>query len=400
MSVGLTCVTDSKMTWEQTPGWTWRGATGAGCAAAAGGAGVPIGTGVAFPYTTTLDIRLEYEYVGSNQIGIFPGTSLTNGFLQTITTVAPYGSMGPASCWPQLGSARLGHCPMNGGVGGASAPVFTSAAAIAWTRFLSPESGQTAFACTPDYAVIDLGINDSASALANGTLPYTLAQLQTNVLAIIAILQGFGINKILIATCPPGFLTEFFGSLTTFQTGILATAIPPGATLAIVMNAAGANAGASPGGGYPGLAGAWFDAGNAGAVKGQAWVGLPSSGVPGTSVGKGAGEGPCTITSVAGFPTLTITSFTFLNTHAVGEPVFATREGYRQQYNYWMRCGVPGTIGTIDMARVCEIPAGAAALGVTQKHPYFYGDVDDIHPNTPAMYHAMAREFVVNVAGI
>lgn len=398
LSLGATCATDSQMTWEQTPGYTWRGTTGAGCAAAAGGAAAPIGTGVAYPYTVALDYRLEYEYAGTSPIGVFLGTSITNGFLQTITTPVAYGNMGSDSTWPKIASKKLGHCPMNGGVGAATTGTFTNITQIATTRLLSPESNYTAFANTPDYAVLDLGLNDSAT-------PLTLAQFQTNMLTIISNLKSLGITKVFICTIPPGYNTEYFGSLTTFQVGTLSTPITAGVAITTIgINAGSTVNGGNVGGGYPGLAGQWFDAAISTGTKGQLWVGAPANGVAGTSTGSGAGEGPITISTATGFAgaagVITFPAFTFQNTHTVGDLVMATREGYRQNYNWWIRSGIPSAMCTIDIGRTLETPAGGQFSGLFVRHPYFYQDLDDIHPNTPAAYAAMADTFVINVLGI
>ena len=60
----------------------WHAASNLGIAASgvAGAAGVPaVGGQTASPYQVPFDMRLEFEFVGSNPIGLWIGTSITNG---------------------------------------------------------------------------------------------------------------------------------------------------------------------------------------------------------------------------------------------------------------------------------------------------------------------------------
>lgn len=387
VSMGFTCGTDGKMNIDEVPGWTWHSATNTGQASSAGNAAVPTG-GTASPYIVPFDIRMEYEFVGRNQIGWVLGTSLTNGFLQTTGTAAPYGHMGPDNMWTQMAGNRLGHNLINGGIGGGSlASYTTSTSRLSWTRFNDPTTGTLFGGTFPDYAVIDMGINDSST---NALAP--LATFQSNYQTLIGQLQSAGFSKIVACTVPAGFLTEYFGSLTTFQTGVLASAVTAGSgKTSISLNAIGTtypvlNYASAPGGGPVATTqgGRWYDAANT--QTNSVWLELPASGIA---------EGPFTITAIAS-GVMTIVSSTFAFAHAQGAPVLATREGFRQNYNHWLRQLPPGIVGVIDFAKVSE----ASGLPPIYKNWYYYSQADDIHPNTPALYNAMAQEFTAGMVGL
>ena len=395
VSFGFTSASDSAMYVDSIPGYTWHGTTGAGYAANAGGAGVPSGTGTASPYWQMMDIRMEFEFVGSNPIGFYIGSSLTIGYCATFPGIA-FGKMGADNEWPQMAANRRGHLAVNGGLNGATCANFLSASTQPWTRFNDPTTGTLFGACLPDYAVIDLGINDSAT-------PSTLATYQSNIETIIANLQAAGITKIFICTTIPGFLTEtgvgYGGHYTTFQMGQLKAALAAGSasSLTVTGPVTPTTAQPGPGGGFPGPPATWYDASNTG-TPGLIFLEYPASGIS---------EGPITLTAASGTATLTLSfsgGFTFANAHAAGAPVFATREGYRQLYNHWIRTGVPGTMATIDMAKATETPALAVAggnlLAPSQKNWSLWGAVDNVHPYSPAVYQAMAQEADTLLVGI
>ena len=396
LSYGLTVATDNTVRLGADPGLTWHGVTGAGCAAIAGGAAAPLAAGTLSPATVVADVRLEYEFVGPNQIGFFIGDSLTAGSYASYSANS-FGQNGPASSWPMIGTIRLGHCAQNGGSGGAVSNTFLSTSALAYTRF--------DFAtCVPDYAVIALGVNDSATSnlttVAN--TPNTLANYTANILQIITNLQALGINKIYLCTIPPGPPTYITGSpATTFQVGTLGTAQTNGFGGAVispvVVNLPAGSSGGWPGAssstnayGPPGRATDWYNAAIATGPKGAIWIGIPGGNANTLGVTL---DGPYPVTIAAGGAGIAVTlttSGTTVYTHAVGEPVFALREGYRQVYNSFIRSQPPEISAVIDMA-----PAAEFGLSYpTQQSPLYYGVLADVHPQGPGLYNVMAQAFV------
>lgn len=401
ISLGFTCATDSHINCDRAPGWTFHGATGAGASSAAGNAAVPSGGGItASPYILPFDFRIEYEFVGNNQIGVFLGSSLTLGFTTTNIT-QNFGHMGPDNSWPGMVGLRFSHGISNGGVSSATTANFATVTNQSWTRFKDPTTGTLFGGTVPDYAVIDLGVNDALFGGTGGGVgaPITVATYQANMQAIIAILQGLGINRIYVCTAPIGYLTSQF-NLPTFQSGLLNAAVASGATTSLVTQTVTTTAGAyqtlwpsGPGGGLTAGTGSgpatnWF---NGSSVVNQCWLELPASGLF---------EGPMTVTGVAGATTLTLTisSFSLVNAHKLGAPVLSCAEGYRQSYNYWLRQVPPGVIGAIDMAAISE--GGGNGIPPIQKSWYYYSHADDVHPASPALYAAFAQQFAAGVLGL
>lgn len=378
LSVGFTCP-GVQVNNTQSPGWSW---VGTGSAAAAGAAAAP-GT-AAQPYKQYLDIRVEYQYVGTNQLGLFVGQSITAGWLNTISGSVATGHMGPDSTWPALAGLALSHSAMNAGVPQATSASWNVApgpANLLWARLLSPESGYTAFATVPDYAVIDLGVNDSSDTVARAGA--NLSLFQANFLAVVAKLQALGITRIYATTATPGYTVSVLASLPAWQAGGVQTALA-GATTSIVVKF---TAGPGPNGGQPGAGGAWWAAANG---PWRIFVGSPQNPV--------VNGGPITPTGVAGGSganlTLTIPSTNL--TAAVGVPVLTASEYYRQAINLWLRSVPPGVAGVIDFdADVTTQTYYPSAIG----RPEFYNNAGDVHPTGIAMYNLMASRFQAFTAG-
>lgn len=355
-----------------SPGLRWATA---GSAASAGTAAVP--TGALSIYSPLLDIRMEYEFVGSNQIGLFIGTSITNGVksAQVFTANIPIGHMGPDDAYPIMSGMRNGFCNINGGIGGVQTATWVNTAGLCWTRF-------DLTTCTPDYAVIDLGINDAAV----GLLP--LATFQANIRTIIAYLQSLGIYKILI--CTQSTITNV--SVFSSPAGVgmqLQAAKASGAigTLVGVGNQITAPYGGAALGGPPGNANAWYQG------AGGPWacyVELPTSNIF---------EGPFTITNsalAAGVMTLTVTG-SLVNNHELGAPVITQAEGLRQIYNNWIRSLAPGANMIVDMARISEWDfCFPPYIG----NPRYYGNSGDVHPANAGFYGDVAADIVNSLVGV
>jgi hypothetical protein len=387
--------------------FSWSATSLVAQSAQVGNTGVP--TGGTPSNNNWLDVRIEYEFVGENPIGLYLGTSLTAG-LMTLGGVYVFGNAGSDESWPQAVGLRLGHGISTSGVPGAVTATFTQGGGNvystnrAWSRFLDPTYPTLVWTggCTPDYAVIDLGGNDANPAI--GTV--SLATFQANIAAIIAVLNALGIYRIFICTVPP------LAPNTGFNSGALYAAVAASATTTIDVMQPGHNAQAAPAGGYPGAFGQWT------ATYGF-WLGLPQLG---NLNGSSSNTAPYPLTSAAAgaagnaFSTiLTVPSFTPGVAHQIGDPVLGGSEGYRQLYNQWMRQHVLGTLGTFDMAKVAEAPYGTAFLQTAaigdvpgagtayaggQQDVRLYGPAPNSHPQDPSLYEAMAASVVPQLIGI
>lgn len=454
LSYGLLAGADDKVCSTNCFGWTWHSATNVGCATAAANAAVP-GVGTQTPQQTTLDVRIEYEYIGRNQIGFFVGDSLTEGFLSSFLAI---GKMGKDSAWCNNGANRLGHCAINGGISGAQLTTFLSTVNIPWTRFDLGPGVNSGVSSTPDYAVIAMGYNDITAT------PY-LPVLQTNMLTVIANLKAAGIKRIYVATTPPMMnpgtaVTAIAGMLkATLTAGTLGTVDIVGPVVSTTTQ------GGVPGQGNPGIPGAWFTSGNVVTVAanvltggltitnvggfagvkvgmmvadtttpGNITVGTQVAAISGTTLTlsqasgtaaadtltfspygvvfelptNGTQEGPFPISAATGTTTLALTvGGTTVNAHALGCPVFMLPEATRQNFNDWLRSGVPGAMGTLDFAAIAEMPGKPAPVAVgdpslpfTQQHWEYYPYVGSPHPHSPALYSRWARELVAGLAGL
>ncbi len=450
ISIGFTVANDSKVVRAASPGWSWHGTTGTGCATAASAAAVP-GVGTQTAYYLPFDVRMEFEFVGSNQIGLFVGDSLTGGY---IANLAGVGRMGQDSTWPQMAANRMGALALNAGVNGATTGNWAQSGARMWSRFdLST--------CAPDFAVIGLGTNDMALA----PVP---SVFRANILAIISNLQSLGIKKIYLVTTPPFPGAAFYRQ--AIQAGILKATLAAGAlgSVTIVGPVTTTTAqGGVPGGGNPGATTDWYQSGTSFSVTSctttnnspvvtttnnfltantiGVYVGsyVSGTGIPaGTQVksvdsagqitlsnnctasgtvtlsfncntcyfelpSSGLMEGPFPITAASGTTTLTLTvSGTLANGHVLGSPVFVGAEGFRQIINDWMLQGVPGTIATVDLADPATAPGIPAVPGaanpqvpISQQNWRFYPTAYNAHPQTPALYGRWAQEFASSVSG-
>lgn len=378
ISLGFTVAVDSKINYSGTPGLCWHGASGSGFAAAAGGATYPGGAFNSNPYAATpMDIRIEYEYSGYQQIGLYLGTSITNGYdsVWSAAFTKWRAFNGPMNRFPDMACQRMGHCALNAGLGGASTDTYTNFTSQAWKRLFSPESNFTTMACTPDYAVIELGIND-------GVLLTTLATFQANIMSITNYLGNtLGIQRVYVTTATPGLLLNVVAP--TPVGGILAASTIAGAT-SFTMASPNTNVpvGGAGGfyGGWPGIPAMWYNG-----VSVPVYIDDPAS---------GWGEA-LTCSAAAGTTTITLTTSAAANAHSKGAPIYGGAEALRQQYNVWFRSGVPNTVATIDMSSISSEPTP----------PYkqlssYYPNIPDNHPTTLALYYNMAEQITTSILGI
>jgi hypothetical protein len=336
-------------------GYLW---TGSGSSAAAGSQAAP-GTTV-YAGAAAMDARLEYEFVGSNQLGLFIGTSLTVGLLGG---TSPYGAQGPDTAWPNQAGKRLGHCVMNTGEDGATVQfMFGSMQERFFTRFydtswIPGNAPLWAGGCVPDYACIHLPFNDTAQ---------TLAYIQGRILSIVAMLKAAGIHKIIMCTELPS------GT----PVGQLKQAVPAGANAGMILQGYPYTPDSRPFGGMPGPSANWI---------GQVWIEYPDSGIM---------DGPFSVTAINGSTgVMSLFGAVMAYPHPVGATVMFYNEGIRQLYNQWVRSGVPGTTGVVDLASVAE----QGSVPAFTNSPMFF--TNNIHSSSPAGYAAMAERFASSFAG-
>lgn len=344
-------------------GWLW---TGAGSSAAAGGTAAPTSTLTGDPTagqgTAAFDVRLEYQFVGSNSIGLFIGTSLTQGFIGSGNNGT---SPGPDHAWPNQAGRRLNHCIENGGqVGGTLAFGYSSSSELQFARFYDSSwtSGPPIWpgGCVPDYCVLHFPFND---------LGQSLTYLQTRMLQLVALIKSMGIKKVLLATelptaTPIGFLSAFYFA---------------GANSSITLQGYPFFTEGLPYGGSPGSAASWVT---------QIWIDYPASGLM---------EGPFTVTAAnSSTGQLTLQGGTsFANAHFINAPVFQYTEGMRQQYNQWVRSGPTGVDGVIDLALMAE----AGSTPPNTQSPLWYTQAANAHLSA-AGYAALAQHFASSFAGL
>jgi hypothetical protein len=381
LSIGFTCP-GVQVNSSSTPGWSW---VGTGSAASFLNAAAP-GTNPQ-PYIQMLDTRMDYEFQGSNEIGMVVGTSIDSGWLTTVVASVATGHMGPDNCWLQQAALRLAHHAMNGGVGGATAAANASSGNAAtfglvtnlsWTRFFSPESGYTAFACTPDYLIVNLGVNDGYAITT-----ITLAQFQAAIRAVAAIAVSLGIGRLYIGTAGTGF-TISLGNVAN-QAG-QASANPANPITSISI----ANVlGPGPNTGQPGAGSAWY---NAAGGPYQLYLGDPQNllGGPYTvSAVTSGGTGATLVLAISGAPARPANS-------RIGMPVLTASEYNRQNFNLWIRSLPPPFQSVLDFEIDSKSPFYyPSAVG----RPEYYANTGDVHPTNIGLYDAMASRFVNGLVG-
>jgi hypothetical protein len=106
-------------------------------------------------------------------------------------------------------------------------------------------------------------------------------------------------------------------------------------------------------------------------------------------------EGPFTVSAANTSGVLTLSGATFANTHAKGCVVLGYNEAVRQMYNDWVRSGVPGVCGVIDLATAAEV---GSTPPFTQS-PLFYSTASNPHMSA-AGYAAIAERFASSFAGL
>jgi lysophospholipase L1-like esterase len=146
-----------------------------------------------FGNTLALDKRIEYEYEGTNPIGLLVGASGDEGYNLTtaLDGAGGYEILPPHETWAGQHGLRTGTCWMNGAISAATQQPFRSADSLAYTRF---DLGGSV--TTPDFAVIGLGGNSMMAGTA-------LATIQSEYSDVVDAIKSFGIKRIFHETIVP-----------------------------------------------------------------------------------------------------------------------------------------------------------------------------------------------------
>lgn len=285
-------------------GWRQAWAVTSGSGSALAGSQNPAG---AFVSGTVLlgDIRLEYEFSGVQEIGLFIGDSISAG--QGDGNIA---NDYPSTLYHEtlVGAAeqRGGFAAINAGIPGSGAGLWGASTNWCWTRL---DLATT----VPDFAVIELGTNDVGSGA-------TLSNIQATTLGYIQRLRGLGVSRIFLCTIPPhyprtrGYLTA---NAAAGATTIQSSADPAAATSLLI-----------------------------GSGRNQEIV-TPSA---------VAGGGPYTIT---------VSALTKAHQGASGygegaeQVVHGASEIMRQQFNDWVRALPNAISGVIDIDAIIALSPGA-----------------------------------------
>ena len=239
-----------------------------------------------------LDVRVEYEFEGTNPIVMHVTDSLGVGYGDG---TQGYSSPGIASLpyeAPPVAAGLMGnYCVVNLGVGSATTGTFISPTAYGWTR---ADMATT----VPDAAVVQLGTNSLGAAYSTNAI-----NLNTHFETI----RALGIKKIYIVTLTPRGLTANAGTL--------------GADAA-----AGATSITSS-----------FNPGNVAIL-----------------IGSGMNQEQVTVSASSGTGPYTLTVSALANAHTSGENIVSGNELNRRRLNTWIRNVPYGITGVIDLERVVE----------------------------------------------
>lgn len=130
------------------------------------------------------DIRFEYEFVGTNPVGLYVGDSITEGYNPDVKPTLVHecfaGAYGLRNDMPWVNAGYFGLSASQG---------FGTATSRIYTRFDLTTT-------VPDFAVIDIGSNDVAGS-------QSAATIQTSLTNAIAAVRTLGVPRIYLATITP-----------------------------------------------------------------------------------------------------------------------------------------------------------------------------------------------------
>jgi lysophospholipase L1-like esterase len=458
-ALSIAWLTSSGATIYQDPfnaqGLVWHSATNVGLNAVGGAQAAPT-LGTSSPGYSSLDVRMDYELVGVNQIGLVLGDSMGNGTYPF--TGAKFGINGTDNCWPQKLGLKLGHCIINASGAGAQLGNYMNLSTGLLSRF-------DLATCPPDYAIIQLGYNDinfgalpvkvtnvsvtgttatvtaAGHGLSNGGLTTlytiigasgagagTMANIMNGNTYVVSGVSGNNFNVTVSATPSDAYSTggmtcAFFSN---YQQNMLAVienlnslgirrifigTIEGGCSYGLanswasgVLNAALTGGSAVTaytltgkfGGDQPGggLPGPTTNWVTSGGASTAFWLDSPNSGImDGPFLGAASGA------TVTGSGVTTVNgnpSFTPLSNHVVGAQVLGLNEGWRRLLNRWIKQGVPGVSGVFDFANEALQPMQEPR---TLNWDYYTNNNPGPHPSDPGLYEKWAQLATAGLTG-
>lgn len=264
------------------------------------------------------DIRIEYEYAGTEPIGLFVGDSITSGFGDGDTN-GESGLHGFESFPGVAGMAgRFNY--INAGATAYTAALWQPSTLWIWNRL---DLATT----VPDFAVIALGTNDISGSLPSGTY-------KANLGAVVNIVKAKGIKKIFLATIPPRVFPT--AGLLTVGASIGATSITSDTNFLGIT--------------------------------------YPSETTGTIQIGKGRLQETVVVSAASGTGPYTLTVGALGLNHVAGEQITAGKERIRQLMNDFIR-GVPyGVQGVVDLDAFIALTPGNVApdpriVSTDQLHP-------------------------------
>jgi lysophospholipase L1-like esterase len=258
-------------------------------------------SGFASPFggSALFDIRIEYEFVGTKQVGLFVGDSISFGTGDGDVTGTNRGPLAHEA-WPASAAARGGYCAVNLSV---PSGTITDAGSLATYWYTRADLATT----VPDFAVIALGTNSIGAAISANRAGY---------LALIQAMRDLGIGRIYLCTLiPRGDMAYLQGALTA---DVAAGATSISSTVSVTSGT-------------------------------QILIGAGRKQELVTVSAAPTGTGPYTLTVPA-----------LANAHTVGEQVTSAFELNRQQLNDFARQMPGGVTAVLDMDDLMAASAGSA----------------------------------------
>jgi lysophospholipase L1-like esterase len=242
-----------------------------------------------------LDVRVEYEFEGTNTVVLHITDSLGLGYGDGAQGYSSPGAASLPSEAPPVLAGLLGdYAVCNLAIGSATTGTFISPTSYPWTR---ADLATT----VPDAAVIQLGTNSLGAAYSTNAV-----NLNTHIDS----LRTLGIKKIYLATITPRGYTTLAGTL---QADAAAAATTVSSS---------------------------FNPGNVAIL-----------------IGSGMNQEQVTVSAVSGSGPYTLTVGALVNAHVAGEQITSGSELNRRRLNTWIRNVPYGVHGIIDLERLVEASA-------------------------------------------
>lgn len=265
------------------------------------------------------DIRIEYEFEGTESVGAFFGDSITAGAGSGDLAATMQGTL-LHEAWPGVAAQSVGFCAINLGISSAQA-------SVQWIDATKYATTRADLATTvPDFAVVALGTNDVAS---NGG--YT--SVQQSYISVINMIRALGIRKIYACTVIPRNDWMALQGTITDATTVGATSI-----ISTISPSVGGN----------------------------------------LLIGSGGGQETAVVTAVSGSGPYTVTTAALTKAHKAGEQIATGYEFGRQMFNDWLRQVPLGLVNVIDFDLIVAASRGSAIpdprlISADGVHPYRAG---------------------------